>query len=369
MKITLLQSNFARALNQVSRIVGTRATLPVLNNVLIVAAKGKIKFSATNLEVGISTQAIGKVEEDGELTLPIRLLSDFVLNNKDESIQLETKAAAATLKSERFEATIQGITAEEFPTVPEPPTDVVAKIAKTKLIDALKKVNIAGAVDETRPVLAGIYFQFEGTKLTLAATDSYRLAEKKLTLDAEVKEQKLIVPLRTTTEVLRVISSEEGVEDVKISAKENQISFTVGDTYIVSRLIEGSFPNYSQIVPESFKTMAEVKLNDLLSAVKMSSLFARDSANNNVRVNVEKDSLTISSIASESGSAKSSVTAKTSGDDVEIAFNARYMLDVLNISGDEDVVLKFNGSTVAGAITSPKDTDYIYIIMPLKLES
>lgn len=368
MKVTLLQSNFAKALSQISRIVGTRATLPVLNNVLIVAKQGKIKFSATNLEVGISTQAIGKVEEDGELTLPVRLLSDFVLNNRDDSIQLETKASSATLKSERFEATIQGISAEEFPTVPEPPTETVAKVAKTKLIDALKKVNIAGAVDETRPVLAGIYFQFEGSKLTLAATDSYRLAEKKLTLDAEVKEQKLIVPLRTTTEVLRVISSEEGVEDVKISAKENQISFSVGDTYIVSRLIEGSFPNYNQIVPESFKITADVKLNELLSAVKMSSLFARDSANNNVRVAVSKDTLTISSIASETGTAKSSVAAKTTGGDVEIAFNARYMLDILNVLGEDDVTLNFNGSTVAGAITSPKDKDYVYIIMPLKLE-
>ncbi len=369
MKITLLQSNFARAINQISRIVGARTTLPVLNNVLITAQKGKIRLSATNLEVGISTQAIGKIEEEGELTLPVRLLSDFVLNNKDESIQLETNAASAKLKSEHFEATIQGIAAEEFPTVPEPPTETVAKIAKTKLIDALRKVNIAGATDETRPVLAGIYFQFNEKTLTLAATDSYRLAEKKLTLDVDAKEQKLIVPLRTTTEVLRVISSEEGVEDVLISAKENQISFTVGNTYIVSRLIEGSFPNYSQIVPDSFKITAEIKLSELLSAVKMSSLFARDSANNNVRVAVSKDTLTISSIASESGTAKSSVGAKTTGDNVEIAFNARYMLDVLNVVGEEEIVLNFNGPTVAGAITSLKDSDYVYIIMPLKLEN
>ena len=369
MKVTILQSNFAKALNHISRIVGVRTTLPVLSNVLIVAKKGKIKFSATNLEVGISTQTIGKIEEDGELTLPVRLLSDFVLNNKDDSIRLETKLTSAKLKSEHFEATIQGITAEEFPTVPEPSVEIIAKIAKTKLIDALKKINIAGATDETRPVLAGVYFQFDGTKLTLAATDSYRLAEKKLTLDTEVKEQKLIVPLRTTTEVLRVISTEEGVEDVKISAKENQISFTVGDTYIVSRLIEGSFPNYSQIVPASFKTTAQVKLNDLLSAVKMSSLFARDSANNNIKVMVKKDALTIASVASETGTATSAVAAKTSGDDVEIAFNARYMLEVLNIIGEEDVDLNFNGATMAGAITSSKDKNYIYIIMPLKLEN
>jgi DNA polymerase-3 subunit beta len=369
MKIVVLQSNFAKGLNQISRIVGSRATLPVLNNVLISAKKGKIQMSATNLEVGISTQVIGKIEEDGELTLPVRLLSDFVLNNKDESIELVTEAASGKLKSEHFEATIQGISAEEFPTVPKPPTEVVAKISRTKLIDAFKKVNIAAATDETRPVLAGIYCQFSGNKLTLAATDSYRLAEKKITLETEVAEQNLIVPLRTAAEVLRLISTEDGVEDVNISAKENQISFSVGNTYIVSRLIEGAFPNYSQIVPESFKITAKTKLSDILSAVKMSSLFARDSANNNVRVIVKKNDLTISSIVSESGTAKSSIASETTGGDVEIAFNARYMLDILNVISDEEIILNFNESTAAGAIKTPKDPDYFYIIMPLKLDS
>lgn len=368
MKIILLQSNFAKALNQISRIVGTRTTLPVLSNTLITAQKGKIKFSATNLEVGITTQALGRIEDEGELTLPVRLLADFVLNNKDESIQLETKGTSATLKSEHFEATLQGITAEEFPTVPEPPAETVAKISKTKLIDALRKVNLAAATDETRPVLAGIYFQFDGKKLTMAATDSYRLSEKKIVLDAEVAEQKLIVPLRTTTEVLRVISSEDGVEDVKISAKENQIAFEIGDTYIVSRLIEGSFPNYTAIIPSAFKTTSTVKLSDLISAVKMSSLFARDSANNNIRISTSKDGMTVASVASELGTAKSNVAATTTGDKVEIAFNARYLLDALNVAGEDEVVLNFNSSTTAGALTSPKDKDYVYIIMPLKLE-
>jgi len=369
MKIIVLQSNFAKGLNQISRIVGSRATLPVLNNVLISVTKGKIQMSATNLEVGISTQMIGKTEEDGEITLPVRLLSDFVLNNKDESIELSTEAASGKLKSEHFEATIQGIAAEEFPTVPKPPTETVAKISRTKLIDALKKVNIAAATDETRPVLAGIYCQFTGKKLILAATDSYRLAEKKITLDAETAKQNLIVPLKTATEVLRLISTEDGVEDVKISAKENQISFTLGNTYIVSRLIEGAFPNYSQIVPESFKITAKTKLSDLLSAVKMSSLFARDSANNNVKVALKKEGVAISSVASESGTAKSLIAAKTSGEDVEVAFNARYILDVLNILGDEEISLNFNGPTVAGSITTAKDSDYFYIIMPLKLDN
>ncbi len=368
MKIVLLQSNFAKALGQISRIVGSRTTLPVLSNVLISASKGKIKFSATDLEVGITSQSIGKIEEEGEITIPSRLLSDFVLNNRDESIELSTKNSLAVLKSTRFEAQIQGISAEEFPTVPEPPADAIATISRTKMIDALKKVNIAPATDETRPVLAGIYLQFNGKELVLAATDSYRLAEKKVELDSAATDQKLIVPIRTMAEVLRVISADNS-EDISISAKENQISFQSGTTYIVSRLIEGSYPNYAQIIPSSTKTTAKVKLPELLSAVKMSSLFAKDSANNNIKISIGKNMATVSSIASESGSSKSEVEAKTTGEALEVAFNARYLLDVLNVMSDDDITIGFNDSSSAGTIKSEKDENYVYIIMPLKLES
>jgi len=369
MKITLLQSNFAKALNQISRIVGARTTLPVLSNVLITAEKGKIKFSATDLEVGILTQTIGKVEEDGKITLPARLLSDFVVNNKDESIELSCENTEAVLKSERFEAKIQGISADEFPTVPEPAKDEIAKISRTKLADALKKTNIAPATDETRPVLAGIYFQFEGSALTLAATDSYRLAEKKISLESDSGEHKLVVPARTMAEVLRLLSSNDGPDNVAISVKENQIAFKLGETYIVSRLIEGSFPPYQQLIPASHKTTAEIKLAELLSAVKMSSLFARDAANNNIKVTIDKNNVTIASVASEIGSAKSVVEGTTTGEKVEVAFNARYLLDVLNVLSDENVMLNFNDSTQAGVVKPAKDEGYVYILMPLKLDN
>lgn len=369
MRLTILQSNFARALGQVSRIVGARTTLPVLSNILISAKKGKIRFSATDLEVGISTQTIGKIDEEGEITLPARLLSDFVSNNKDESVDISTDGAVATLKSERFEAKIHGISAEEFPTVPEAPKDHFAVFGREIFSQALKKVNIAPATDETRPVLAGIYFQFSEKMLVLAATDSYRLAEKKLELTEAVEDRKFIVPARTMNEVLRLASGGgDAKELVKISAAENQISFQIGDTHIVSRLIEGSFPNYTQIIPDSFKTTTEMKSAELLSAVKMSSLFAKDSANNNIKVVVNGGNVTIASAASQSGSAKSVVQAKTTGENMEIAFNARYLLDILNVLSNEEVTLSFNGGTSAGAVRTKSDSGYVYIIMPLKLD-
>ena len=367
MKLVILQSNFAKALAQVSRIVGNRTTLPVLSNVLISAAKGKIKFSATDLEVGITTSTIGKIETEGALTLPARLLSDFILNNRDESIEISTEGTIATLKSARFEATIHGIAAEEFPTVPEPPKDSLAKIPAKDLIDALKKTVFAAATDETRPALAGIYFQFDGTTLTLAATDSYRLAEKKLTLTESVAEKKIIVPARTMNEVMRIAAIDESGE-ILISPEENQIAFKIADTVIISRLIEGSFPPYQQIIPADFKITAKMPLNELLQAVKMSSLFAKDSANNNVKISLDDKTLTVSSIASQAGSANSKVAAEITGGKLEIAFNARYVLDILNVLTDEKIEIDFNDGASAGVVKSASDNQYLYIIMPLRVE-
>jgi len=368
MKATILQSNFAKALNMTSRIVGNRTTLPVLGNILISAKKSQIKFSATDLEVGITTKSIGKIEEEGDITLPAKLLSDFVLNNKDESIEISTEGSIASLKSDHFEASIHGIAAEEFPTIPEPPKTNNVTVNKELLSDALRKVGIAPATDETRPVLAGVFFQFEGTNLTLAATDSYRLAEKKLAVTDNTNDSKIIVPSRTINEVIRIMPT-VSVDDVQISAAENQISFKVGDTYIISRLIEGSFPNYTQIIPAAGKTVVTVKKTELVSAVKMSSLFAKDTANNNVKMVVGKNEISILSAASQNGSAKSTINCPVVGDGLEIAFNSKYIVDVLNVINDENVVLEFNDNTSPGVIKSEKDTDYVYIIMPLKVEN
>jgi DNA polymerase-3 subunit beta len=365
----MLQSNLSKVLGQTSKIVGNRTTLPVLSNILIQSQKGKIKFSATDLEVGITTAAIGKIDEEGEITLPARLLSDFIANNKDESIEITTAGTIATLKSSHYEATIHGIDAAEFPTIPEAPKAYFAKISRQVFLESLRKVNIAPANDETRPVLAGIFMQFDGKTLILAATDSYRLAEKKITLEEAVEEKKLVVPSRTMGEVLRILSSADGIEDISLASTDNQISFKIGDTFIVSRIIEGTFPNYTQIIPSSSKIRAKVKLSELASAVKMSFLFAKDSANNNVKMMVKENEVSIISSASQAGSSKSAISAETSGGEIEIAFNARYILDVLNVLSDEYVVMEFNTSLVAGVVRPEKDDDYLYIMMPLKLEN
>jgi DNA polymerase-3 subunit beta len=367
MKFTATQSNFAKALNQVSRVVGTRTTLPVLGNILISAGKGKINLSATDLEVAVTTKTLGKVEEEGVITIPARLLSDFILNNNDESIDFESSDNLnLQLKSKHFSAHINGISAEEFPTIPSLPKDLFCTFKSEDFIDTVKKVAIAPANDETRPVLAGIYFNFSGKLLTLAATDSFRLAEKKLALDETIEDKKFIVPSRTMIEVLRLLSSDSAA-NISISSTENQIAFKIGETEVVSRLIEGAFPNYSQIIPSSSKIKAVVSHKDFSNAVKMVSLFAKNSANN-IRIKTLDNKLVISSISTETGDATSEIEAEVTGGELQIAFNARYVLDVLSVISENKIILEFNDTASAGVIRSEKDKDFTYIIMPLKID-
>ena len=367
MKFTAVQSNFAKALNQVSRIVSARTTLPVLSNILISAEKGKITLSATDLEIAITSRSIGKIEEEGKLTIPARLLTEFIINNNDESIEFTTKGTSLSLKSKHYKANINGISAEEFPTIPLLPKDLFCSIKKEDFLDAIKKVAIATANDETRPVLAGVYFNFDGKTLTLAATDSFRLSEKKLKLEESLSEKKFIVPSRTMSEVLRISGGDEaGV--IAISSTENQILFKIGETQVISRLIEGAFPNYAQIIPASSKIKAVVGYSEMLSAVKMSALFAKNSANN-IRIKTGEKTLSISSMANEAGDTVSEVEAEVTGGEIEIAYNVRYVLDVLQVIQSDKVILEFNDDASAGLIKSGKDKDFIYIVMPLKIDS
>lgn len=374
MKATVLQANFAHALNLISRIVSTRTTLPVLGNILIEASKGKLVFSATDLEIAVSAESAGKVDEEGKITIPARLLIDFVVNNNDENISLSLKDLTLTLKSTKYQANIKGISSEEFPTIPVPPKEKFCSLKSEDLLDALRKVVMATANDETRPVLAGVYMKFDGKFLTMAATDSYRLAEKKLEI-SEVSEKKdIIIPARAMNELLRILSGEKS-ESVDMIVDENQVFFLIGSVQIVSRLIEGSFPPYEQIIPKEEKISVKCNLSETLSALKMSAIFAKDIANN-IKFKIdpspkgaEAGKLLISSTAKEIGDTTSEVKADIKGEGIEIAFNARYLLDVLNILPGDEVNMTFNDDASPCIIRTEKDKSYTYLVMPLKIDN
>lgn len=367
MKFTILQPVLLKSINQVSRIVGSRTTLPVLSNILIKASKGKVLFSSTDLEVAITAHAVCKVEADGEITVPARLFSDFIANNNDQSIDFELlKNNQLKLKSDHYQASIAGISAEEFPTIPTLPKELYCSIAKDDLIDAIKKVVSASASDETRPVLAGVYFDFKGKLLTLAATDSYRLAEYKLDLEKEVEEKKFIVPTRTMTEVLRLISNLGEETNIGLSSTENQVAFKIGETEVVSRLIEGAYPNYAQIIPASSKIKISADLGSFSKAVKISALFAKN-ISNNIQIEAKSGKLLISSINSEIGESKADVDAKITGGDLKIVFNARYIIDILSVISGDTLELSFNDEMSPGVVRIPETPNYLYIIMPLRV--
>jgi DNA polymerase-3 subunit beta len=367
MQVTCTQEKLSKALSIVGRTVANRATLPVLSNILMSADNGRLKLTATDLEIGVSTWIGGQAEQNGALTVPARLLTDFVTNNADSKIELKVVETTLHLSSDHFEANIKGIEASEFPTIPEVSGDPLVTISTKEFVEALRQVLIAPAVDDTRPVLAGVLFAFRDGTLNLVATDSYRLAEKKLPLSKKVEQSDLIVPSRSLNELLRIIGSVSGVESISISVNENQILFVVGDTQVVSRLIEGSFPSYEQIIPKATATKAVIDTAEMTGTVKMAALFARESANN-IKLEFKEKQLITKSVSAQVGDNVSTMPADLDGPAVEVAFNAKYLLDFLSVVGDKSIQIGINDRQSAAVFKPLKDGNFLYIIMPLRVE-
>lgn len=367
MQLSCTKENLNKGLNIVSRAVSARAQLPILNNILLTTEKGGLKIAATDLEIGISTWIGAKIENEGAITIPSRMLLDFVSNNNDEIINLKTKNETLCLSSKKFQAELNGIKAEEFPKIPNLLKNNSIEFSALELKQAINLVNFACAFDDTRPVLNGVLFKFENQKIKLAATDSYRLAEKILLTDKPIKEKKeLIIPNRGLNEVARIISEDD--EKVEIYFSDNQAMFKISETQIVTRLIEGSFPDYEQIIPKSNNLEIIVATNEFASALKMASLFARENANN-IKLKIkEPNSIEIHAASPQLGSEVSKIEGEVKGKELEIAFNAKYLLDVLNNLNFEKIIFSLSDRFAPGAIKGIGDQSYLYIIMPLRID-
>jgi DNA polymerase-3 subunit beta len=366
MKISCTQENLSKGLSIVSRMATTRATLPILANVLLAVDKGRLKLAATDLEIGITTWIGAKIEEEGGLTIPARTFADFVANNTDKTIDLSLKETDLHLKSEHYKANIKGMEASEYPLIPEIKGSPVCEIPGLLLKEAISQTVFASSSDESRPVLGGINFRFAKNELKLVATDSYRLAEKTLKNIKTSLESDIIVPSRTINELSRILNVNQAV---KIFINESQILFDLGETHLISRLIEGSFPAYQQIIPDSYQTKATVNTNELASALKMASLFAKESANN-IKLRLKKGSLEIIAVSQQVGDNTANIPAATDGKEIEIAFNARFILDALNAAGTLEIILELNDITERkpSALKPVETKDYTYIIMPLDIQ-
>lgn len=376
MNVSVVQENLARGLQVVSRAVSSRATLPVLANVLLRTENSGLKLTATNLEIGITCWVPGKVETEGEITVPARLITDLVASLSNQRIDLQLSAKDRTLKLTcgGNRSSIKGIDADEFPVVAAVGDQPIASVDARALREALGEVVFAAASDESRPILTGVLTRLAGDTLTLAAADNYRIAVRTLKLAEPVTpELTIVVPARSYAELTRIIPDADIPIELTVTPNKSQILFHAESIDLVSRLIEGQFPNYEPVIPTAHSSRAVIDREAFLAGTRRASIFARDSAN---IVKVElggEDSngstLAITAHAADVGDNADALEAQVSGSPTTIAFNARYLIDVLSNLGAEEAALELSGPLAPGVIRGVGKDDYIHVIMPVRTAS
>jgi DNA polymerase-3 subunit beta len=377
MRVSVLQENLVRGLSIVNRAVNSRPTLPVLSNVLLATEDGRLKLSATDLELSISMWVGAKVEEDGSVTVPARTFYDLTSNLSPERIDMElnTRNQTINLQCGGTDTNLRGIPAEEFPLVPEADPNANIVIPGDVLKDMIAEVAFSAAREDNRPVLTGIYTNFSGNTLTMASADGFRLTVRKTTLDFEVGEElEIIIPARTLVEIEKIIDDEDEVF-VSVPDGRNQIMFHMGDIDVISNLIEGSFPEYERIIPADHSTETFIYRDEFLRACKRSEIFARDNSNI-ARLRIEPSSdggpgaVNVSAQSNEMGDNTSMIDATIEGNGVEISFNIRYLIDVLNVLHDDQILLETNTASDPGVIKPlgrDEREEFLYVIMPMQV--
>jgi DNA polymerase-3 subunit beta len=371
MKLSCLQENLNRGLGIVGRAVATRTTLPITNNVLLATDESRLKLVATNLEMAISYWTGAKVEEEGTVTVPARLLTEFVnsLPNDKIDISLTPKSKTLNLKCARFEARISGLDAKDFPPIPKVDDGVTTRIEVAALRQAISQVAFAAATEESRPVLTGVDAQFDKDILTLAAADGFRLAVYKVKLAAPVAAKtEVIIPARTLAELNRLIGENDETVDITVNSTKGQILFKLKDVELVSQLIQGSFPQYGQLIPSSHTTKVTVDVAEFLRATKTASIFARDGSGI-VRLMVapgtgKSGELAISARSEEIGDDEGKIDAVVEGSEAKIAFNGKYLTDVLSVLKETQVALETTSPSSPGVLR-PVGSDYVHVVMPM----
>ena len=378
MKISCLQENLSRGLAIVGRAVATRATLPVTQNVLLSVEKSMLKLSATNLEIAITTNVGATIEEEGAITVPARLLTEFVSSLPNDKIDLEIQPGSAVLQltSGRSKATIHGTDASEFPPIPTVDDGISAQVDPLVLKSAIARVAFAAATEESRPVLTGVELKIEGERFSLAAADGFRLAVHHGSLISKVESEiKVIIPARTLNELSRLLGHQEEPVDIMMTPAKGQVLFRVrgGETVeVVSQLLQGAFPNYEQLIPERHDTRAILDLPALLRAVRTAAIFARDGSNI-IRLELVPSNggggngkVIISAKSEEVGDNEDEVDADAiEGNEGKIAFNSRYLLDVLTVLDKGKVALETTSSSSPGVFRPTDSDDYTHVVMPM----
>lgn len=376
MKISCLQESLNRGLSIVGRAVAARTTLPITNNVLLATDQARLKLVATNLEIAISCWLGAKVEEEGAITVPARILTEFVnsLPNDRIDISLSPRTKTLELKCARFEARISGVDAKDFPPIPTVDEGITTRVDVGALRQAISQVAFAAISNESRPVLTGVDAQFDGDLLTLAAADGFRLAVYKLPLTTQVSQRtEVIFPTRAMAELNRLLADGEETVDVTINPNKSQTLFRMKDVELVSQLLLGSYPQYNQLIPQSYSTRVDVDIAEFLRAAKAASTFARDGSGI-VRLVITPGSelnpgkMIVSARSDEIGDDVGEIDAIVDGEEVKIAFNIKYIIDLLSALREQRVALETSNPASPGVLRPVGSDNYIHVIMPMFIQ-
>lgn len=368
MIIQVLQENLLKSLTRITRVVPTRPQLPILQNIKLSASLEGLEITATNMETTETIWVGSKVEKEGEACVSARVFTEFVSSLPPETVHLSTQEESLHVACGRFEAEFPTVSASEFPPKPEFLSKEAASVVKEKFSKALSSVLYAAATDEGRPVLTGIKLIDEGDKTLFVATDGYRLSMYKVDLMLN-KLSRSIIPAKALLEVVKLSSDEKEEKEIQVGlAGERQAGFVVGDTTLLTRLIDGEYPNFGRIIPKTFTTRALIEKEPFLQAVRSAAIFARDNANI-VRMSLDKQKIVVSANAAQIGKNAVELGAKIDGDGGEIAFNSRFLLDFLTNFPEDELLFEMTGSLNSGVFKPVHNDTLLHIIMPVRVTS
>lgn len=363
MKVICTQENLKIALQTISRIISPSSTLPVLNNVLLKTENGQLKISATNLETGINTVTRCKIEMEGEVCLHAKTLLELVNNLPNQNVTIVKEESDVLFSTENYTTRLKDFPSEEFPSIPGIDTPTVLKIPGPEIKTAIDSVIFAASTSETQPEISGLYFKLEDKTLTLTATDRYRLAENKLSGTFK-PHQPVIIPHRAALEISRVLMGRTGEAEIFLS--DNQAAIRIDDTEIISRLIDGQYPEYSHIIPGEFNTTISVSRTDLVNAVKTAGIFSQNTGSIVMEYVSESQELKISATSHDLGESTVRLSGAVDGRAGTVFLNYRYVLDCLNGMTAEHVNIKIVDDSAPVILQEVDKTNYIYLIMPIK---
>jgi DNA polymerase-3 subunit beta len=377
MKVSVLQENLAHGLNIVSRAVSPRSTLPVLANVLVATDEGRLRLSATNLELGITCWIGAKIEDEGSTTVPARTFTDLVstLANDRVDMALNVRTQTLNVRCGTSNTDIKCIDAQEFPPMPVPDLENGIPINVTDLKEMIQQVVFAASTDEARPVLTGVLFTVQGNKVSLSAADGFRLSIRKAELSSPVARPfSAIIPARALSELARIAADGDQTLTMTMPAGRGQVIFRMKDVELASQLIEGSFPDLEQVIPRSYRTRTVLSTSQFLKACKQAEIFAREGSHI-ARINVtpggelQPGSVDISGQSEETGHNQTQVDASIEGPAILIAFNVRFLREVLDVVKTPNVALETTADTSPGVIRPVGEESFLHVIMPMHLGS